>query len=340
MLKKTRRIIVPVVVTAVVIGMTVISAGQGVKSGYKKTVDAWIGAVKVIYNNHDMTSKVNPIVINGNTYLSLRSVATLFSKSIAWNSSTKTVVITDAEDSTTITQLQNEIIVLKAELAKYEGGGDVDLDDLEDDLNDDYDKYKGAEFEIALSGDEDDIKVKIKTEKKDWNDISSSKQKSYLQDIVDDILDDFDDADIEGTVKDGSKKLEEFEVSSRGKVKIDGGDIDDLEDTLKEKLEDNDFGTLDDIDNDDLEIELDGDEDDLTFYVNIKLDDDNYDDEWKALSNNDIEDFLKDIYDEIEDDNDFGDAEIEGFFYDKDDDDKLYKIYESSGNIKYKKYNY
>ncbi|MCG8482242.1 MAG: hypothetical protein MJA31_02955, partial [Clostridia bacterium] len=81
-------------------------------------------------------------------------------------------------------------------------------------------------------------------------------------------------------------------------------------------------------------------------YVYIKLEDDNYDDEWKALENDDIQSFLEDIYDKIDDvvnddsddDDDSEVIDIEGYFCDDDEDEKLYKIYESSGEIKYKKY--
>ncbi len=343
MLKKTKSILVPIVIIAVIISMTIISVGG--KSGYKKRVDAWSGTVKVTYNNEDKTRQVSPIVINGRTYLPLKSVSTLFGKSVTWNNSSKTVAIADTEDSATISQLQNKIIVLEAELAKYEGGSTEELEELAEDLDYEYHEYKDADFEISLKGNEDDINVIIETEKSDWNDISSRNQKSYIQNIVDDILDEFEDANIEGSVRDDSKVLDQFSVTTGGKLKL-VSNIDNLEDTLNESLEDDEFGRLDDIDNDDLKIELEEDKDELTFYVYIKLEDDNYEDEWKALENDDIQSFLEDIYDKIDDvinddSDDDDDAEvidIEGYFCDDDEDEKLYKIYESSGEIKYKKY--
>ncbi|MCG8485007.1 MAG: copper amine oxidase N-terminal domain-containing protein, partial [Clostridia bacterium] len=247
MLKKTKSILVPIVIIAVIISMTIVSVGG--KSGYKKRVDAWSGTVKVTYNNEDKTRQVSPIVINGRTYLPLKSVSTLFGKSVTWNNSSKTVAIADTEDSTTISQLQNKIIVLEAELAKYEGGSTEELEELAEDLDYEYYEYKDADFEISLKGNEDDINVIIETEKSDWNDISSRNQKSYIQNIVDDILDEFEDANIKGSVRDDSKVLDQFSVTSGGKVKL-VSNIDNLEDTLNESLEDDEFGRLDDIDND------------------------------------------------------------------------------------------
>lgn len=339
MIKKYFKFLAPIVATAV-IGMTVISVGQEQQQGYKTTLDVWSGAVKINYDSQDMTNQLNPIVINGSTYLPLRSAGTLFGKNITWNDATKTVVIKDNPNST-IGALQNQITLKDAEIARLEeeledlkNGGDID--GLEDDLNDDYDEYEDVDFEISLSGDEDEIEITIETDEDDWDDLSSDDQEDFLQDIVDDILDEFEDADIEGEIED-SDTIEEFTVDSDGDVEMEsGGDRDDLEDDLNDDLEDDDFGELEDIDNEDLDLELYGDEDEITFYINIDLDD--YDDEWDDLLDDykdDIEDFLEEVYDAIEDDNDFEDAEIDGYFWDTDDEEKLVKIYESSGDFNF-----
>lgn len=345
MIKKYFKFLAPIVATAVV-GMTVISVGQEQQLGYKTTLDVWSGAVKINYDSQDMTNQLNPIVINGSTYLPLRSAATLFGKSITWNDATKTAVVKDNPNST-IGSLQNQITLKDAEIDRLEeeledlrNGGD--MDGLEDDLNDDYEEYEDVDFEISLSGDEDDIEVTIETDEDDWDDLSSDDQEDFLQDIVDDILDEFEDADIEGEIEDGSDTIDEFSVDSHDDVEMEsGGDRDDLEDELNDDLEDDEFGELEDIDNDDLDIELYGDEEDIDFYINIDLDD--YDDEWEDLvddddGEDDIKDFLEEVYEAIQDDNDFEDADIDGYFYDTDDDDELVRVRESNGDLKYSFY--
>ena len=66
---------------------------------------------------------------------------------------------------------------------------------------------------------------------------------------------------------------------------------------------------------------LEGDEDDIIFYVD--LDYDKYEDEWDDLTNTEIKRFMSDIYDDIEDV--FEDAEIEGFVYDISNGDVLFE---------------
>ncbi|MCG8484717.1 MAG: hypothetical protein MJA31_15495, partial [Clostridia bacterium] len=211
---------------------------------------------------------------------------------------------------------------------------DDELDDIEDDLNDDYDEYNDVDLEYSLSYKNNKVVVKIDTDKDDWEDnLSSGRRKTIYKDVCEEIQDNIDDADIRGFVKDGSRTVVEFYTSFEGKPVEGKNDVGDFEDELNEKLIDNDFGRLDDIDNDDLYIELDGDEDDIKFFINIDLDD--YDDEWDDLDKDDIEDFMADIYDEIEDENYFDDADIEGYFYDTDDSDRLVKCVEENHRKKY-----
>jgi hypothetical protein len=96
---------------------------------------------------------------------------------------------------------------------------------------------------------------------------------------------------------------------------VNNDDDEDLGD-LEESLDDEYHNYFEDIE---LTINLDGDEDNITFYVEIDYDE--YSDEWDALTNSEIKEFMKDIYSDIEDE--FEDADIKGRVYDTDSDEYL-----------------
>ncbi len=133
------------------------------------------------------------------------------------------------------------------------------------------------------------------------------------------------------------KKLEDTIARLENKLEKVNIDIDDLEDTLNDKLHDNNFGRLDNISNRRLDIDIRGDEDDFSFYIEIDLDD--YRRRWNRLEEDDIEDFICDIYDYIKNEFvRFKDSEITGYFYDTDENEKLVKCYESNGKLRCRHY--
>ena len=331
-MKKRLRVIIPTIVVIFIL-MSFVTLGQEVQLGIKQTLDVWVGSNKINYNNNDVTNQLNTVVINGTTYIPLRNAGELFGKNIQWNDALKTVYITDTgEDNDLKTQLAIKNAEIEQLKKLLEGG---DLDDIEDKLNDDYGTYRKVDFSIKLTKKNDEITVKISADEDDWDDLSSSRQESFLQGICDDIFDEFRNVDITGYIKDGSNKFVEFECEYREDVEIEGssGDIGDLEDDINDALYDKDFGKLYRIDLDDLSIDLVGDEDKITFYIDIDLDD--YDDEWDDLDEDEIEDFMEEVYDFIKDDKVFGDADIEGYFYDTDGKKKLVKLYESGSRVKF-----
>lgn len=94
------------------------------------------------------------------------------------------------------------------------------LDDMEYDLNYYYGSYKGVDFDIDLSGDEDEIRVDVYVYEDDWYDLGSYKE-SYLESIYDEITSEFPYAEIYGYIYDDyytSDRLESFEFDSRGYV--------------------------------------------------------------------------------------------------------------------------
>jgi hypothetical protein len=319
--KKSKRIalIVGVMFTVLMLIPT------GIAEGAQNTVQAIYKNLKIICNGQAATLTTQPVIINGSTYLPVRALANVLNKNVDWNEAKQEITITDKTNSEVeslkaqLAERDLQITLLQAQLDKNKV---MDIDDLEDQLNDDYDDYEDIEWNFSLKGDEEDVTVRIDIDLDDfddeWDDLSKSDIKDFLQDVCDDILEEFEDADISGVIRDSSakKELVSFTVNSKGVVKVEeSNDLDDLEDDLIDE-----FTKLGSIKK--LDFELDGDEDDLTFTVSIDYDD--YEDEWDDLDRDDIEVFMLEIKDFIIDelDLDYDDANIQGYIVDSSDSDK------------------
>ncbi len=98
-----------------------------------------------------------------------------------------------------------------------------------------------------------------------------------------------------------------------GTLKADDNELSDLEDDLV-----SDYDYLEDVKIDD--ITLEGDEDDVNVTIEVNLDD--YEDEWADLDDSDIEDYIEDVVYSIQDQLS-DDTEVEGEIIDNDSDDVL-----------------
>lgn len=113
------------------------------------------------------------------------------------------------------------------------GSSDSDVDDLEDTLYDDYVNIEGDNGDvnvedISLSGDEDNIKVIVEinlgNDETEWNDLSSSEIKYFIDDIVSDIQNEFsDDTEIIGEIYDINRDatLVEFDKIGNDNLFVD-----------------------------------------------------------------------------------------------------------------------
>ncbi|WP_017756237.1 copper amine oxidase N-terminal domain-containing protein [Calidifontibacillus oryziterrae] len=288
-----------------------VDASQGIKK-----LDANYRNIKIIYNSKAATidPKTEPFITNGTTYVPLRMVSELLNKSVLWDAKTNTITINDKTATispTVVANLNAQITTKDARIAQLEKelntlktqqSSEIDLDDLEDQLNEDYGDFRDIDdVEIFLDGDEDDIEVTIEVDDKDWKALTNSKKIDFLQDIVDDILDEFEDADIEGTVEDanGGDELSTFEVDRNDDVELEDEtiDLDDLETELLRNHRNNS-------DIDDIDIYLDGDEEDIDLTIEVNEAD------WNALSESEQEDFIEAIVEDILDE--YEDADIDG----------------------------
>lgn len=323
MLKK-KKVLALLTTTMIVVGSLGLSAyGASVS----KTLQAYYGTSKIIIDGKDVTNTIEPFTVDGTTYIPLRAVANAFNKKVDWNPLTSTANIT--EDLTQVNQhyqaeilkrdvrimeLENKVKNLEKEL---ESKKEITLNDLQKQLNKDYDEYRDIEFDITLSGTTSKVKVKIEVDlydfDKEWKALTESRKTTYLQDIVDDILEAYPDASVEGYIRDTDAKKDvlDFTVDKKGKV------------SMKSKSSSNStLGELEDYLNDEyynyfksegiyFEIELDGNKSDITFYVD--LENSSSLKAWDKLTSNNKKSFMKKIYDDIA--YDFSKADIEGFVF-------------------------
>ncbi|KAF6634618.1 copper amine oxidase N-terminal domain-containing protein [Paenibacillus sp. EKM208P] len=245
----------PVIITAV--SALAISGALFSQSTYAaqvtKPIQAVYNNIKIIYNGTEVPAdaKTEPFLLDGVTYIPLKLAGTALDKKVTWDGTNKRVVIADNGvpiDQSTVTALNNQITTLTQELNTAKAANTTKdatiaqlqkdnqtlkdtasksstdtLKDLERQLNRDYRDTNNANADITLKGDKNDITVTIELTESRWNDISSSRQKSYLEDISEDILKTFKDADIEGTVKNSNNgnKLATFESDSKGNVDLE-----------------------------------------------------------------------------------------------------------------------
>ncbi|WP_418026847.1 stalk domain-containing protein [Paenibacillus sp. JJ1722] len=254
-MKSLKSIKKPVIITAV--SALAISGALFSQSTYAaqvtKPIQAVYNNIKIIYNGTEVPydAKTEPFLLDGVTYIPLKLAGTALDKKVTWDGTNKRVVIADNGvpiDQSTVTALNNQITTLTQELNTAKAANTTKdatiaqlqkdnqtlkdtasksstdtLKDLERQLNRDYRDTNNANADITLKGDKNDITVTIELTESRWNDISSSRQKSYLEDISEDILKTFKDADIEGTVKNSNNgsKLATFESDSKGNVDLE-----------------------------------------------------------------------------------------------------------------------
>ncbi|WP_328801187.1 stalk domain-containing protein [Paenibacillus sp. LX16] len=253
-MKSLKSIKKPVIITAV--SALAISGALFSQSTYAaqvtKPIQAVYNNIKIIYNGTEVPAdaKTEPFLLDGVTYIPLKLAGTALDKKVTWDGTNKRVVIADNGvpiDQSTVTALNNQITTLTQELNTAKAANTTKdatiaqlqkdnqtlkdeasknssstLKDLQKELNDDHSDDYDTNSDIELSGNKNDITVTIEMTKSRWEGLSSSKQRTYLEDIVEDILKEYKDAEVEGTVKNSSNrdKLATFTTNSRGDVTI------------------------------------------------------------------------------------------------------------------------
>ena len=214
------------VFSAVVLATSLLPTGSQAATG-TKNLQAKYNNIKVLYNGATVPTTIEPFIVNGTTYIPLRMMAGVFNKEVEWNGTSYTITVKDQADAqhaaelsardAQIRTLQSKIDTLNKQISDLEDDlddaknkdddDDVDerMDDLEDALNDDYGDFRGADWDISLSGDEDEIEVEIALDFDEYEDeLDESDFEDLVQKVVEDIWDEFDDADVTGEIVDSS----------------------------------------------------------------------------------------------------------------------------------------
>ncbi len=199
--------------------------------------------IRVFRNGVQASFSKEPFIVDGTTYVPLRDMSEILDKVVTWDNATSTISIQDKPGQST-QELYNQILTQQQTISQLEAKlknveekkvEEISIKDLRKQLIDDYDridKNKNLQIEdIKLSERKGDIEIEIYLDlEKDaafkaWEDLSDKKITSFLQDIVDDILEieQYEDADIEGFIEDkyDDKELVSFTIDKKGNVVLD-----------------------------------------------------------------------------------------------------------------------
>lgn len=186
--------------------------------------------IKILNNDVQVSGDVSPIMIDGTTYLPVRSLSGALNKNVHWDGPTKSIYITDKNDpnvnylkneifnlenfvktkdtriselesasktkDTKITELENSIKTKDARIAELErqlkAKSTVSLKDLQKQLNKDYDDWEDMEFVITLRGDkyEIDVEIEIDLDDDDYYDVWYDLSNSKIKRFINSIADD------------------------------------------------------------------------------------------------------------------------------------------------------
>jgi len=335
--KKFRKIAILVAVMMLVMSFS----STGFASWLDQTIKASYRNISVYVNGTMKQAKtatgavVEPFIVDGTTYVPLRGIAEMLGYQVNFNPNTYRIDITGTDISTLTQKIIQQEATIKSLEAKLAGYEEVDLDDLEDDLIDDYDKLGTLDvMDIILKGDAKNIKVEIyldldtSAKVTAWEDLEDEEDEliDFLQDIVDDILDEAPDATITGFIEDedSGDELIKFSVNTKDDVVLGSsststGDVADLEDELND-----DFDRLSGVRFDITVTEKSGSRLEVILDSNVT-------DVTKVIDVDDMEDFLEDMYDVIVSYDEFEDHDIYGFIEDNMGD--LSFDFDSRGNV-------
>lgn len=313
------------VVIAIMI-LTLSIASTGFAANTMKTLQAYYRNITIFRNGTQASFTHEPFIVDGTTYVPVRDMSQLLGKNVTFNPQTYRIDITDVADASTVALqtkvIQQEITIknledkvknLEAQLAANQSSKPTNatLSEMEDYLNDEYGSDSDVDFEITLSGSKSKIELGIyvndRTSSNRFANWTNSDKKSFAEELVDEILDEFTTATISGFYKDDYARTskQSFSVSKSGKVTMGGTsssifDLEDLEDELN-----SDYYYKGNVD---FSIEVRG------TTSKIILDIDAYNDDLDDLDEYKIKSYLEEIYRFIM--NELNPSSIEGTIYD------------------------
>lgn len=237
-----------------------------------KTLKALYRNIRVTYNGTQKTLSAEPFVVDGVTYVPLRSVSEIMGASVDWNGSTNMITIQNSAGDTSSLQqqltsanyqlatVQRELQQTKAELETYKKsntsnnsssnvttGTDVTSSELSATENYLYSNYSNEldddidlDFDLTKKSSKLQLVVSYTTsnENKTFDELREKTITNFLQDVCDDISARHSNINIEGVInytKSDTDKLSFSYAYKNNRLTVDYGlDEDELVDIVEE----------------------------------------------------------------------------------------------------------
>jgi hypothetical protein len=292
-----------------------------------KVIQAAESNARIVYKGKEVSLGVKPFSIEGSNYLSVRALAVLFDKNIDWNQKEQKIIISD-KPNTVMDSLKLELSTKDKSIAELQGkvkklendsssSKMLGIRELQEEINNTMGQYQGLTYKAILSGNKDEIRVKIEVDlsrdKVSWGRLTGTEKKGFAEEVYNEISREYAYAKIKGYIIDiaSSKKLMFFSYNWEG-------GLDDTRyrnfstiSSLEERLNDDYCGYLKDTH---VTIGLEGNENrvEYTLFIQEKR----FDKEWEALPDTTVKTFMNKLCSEIN--KEFEDCQIIGYVYDTD----------------------
>lgn len=321
------------------------TAVQG--TSFSKKIDATFRGIKVYNNNQLKTVAQEPFIYNDSVYLPVRAVAELVDKNVDWNSATNSVYVADKPgfaSNEIVQELQTQIATKNFEIARITAEKSLlesEIKQLKEEtdkkpgshaagniretlayIEDTFDYEHAIDWDFKLSETSSRINLEVsfdsRYDDRKWDNLTTAKRESFFRDIVREIRFDFKDIPINGTIVDRrtDKKVGSFSYSKTNSFFYDDNSatsFDTLERALVKKYAD--LGEKIKLSIDDIKVT--GNEDNITFTVDLYLSNGTLRSEWDAgyrYNEAEVRRLMLDIKEDIQ--YDYRHAAIQGYIED------------------------
>lgn len=292
-----------------------------------KAVQAYESDATIVYNGKEANLGIKPVLIDGCNYLSVRIISSLFNKNIYWDQNENKILISDKTDpqlesiASELAAKNKRIEELEAKVKKLENDmtnrRKPSIRELQERINDEYGEYEGVTYRVILSGNEDEIRVKLEIDlsrdKSAWSRLTSSEKEEFIKDVCDVIAGEYGSAKIKGYFKDisASKKLSSFHYNWNGELGKSYYRNYSTISTIEDRFNDNYDGYFNGIH---LTYALIGNDNRVEYTIYIQKN--RFEEKWDKLSDSVLKNFMKKLCSEIN--GEFRECHILGYVYDTD----------------------
>lgn len=287
---------------------------------------------RVIYNGKEASLEIKPVLVEGYNYLSVRALASLFGKNIEWNQNENKILISDrtnpvleslnselAAKNKSIAELQDKVKRLENDIVS---GKKLSLRELQDKINNEYGEYEGVIYRVILSGNEDEIRVKIEIDlsrdKSSWSRLTVKRREELINEICQEIAGEYGSAKIKGYIKDisDSKKLMNFHYTWKGELEKSYYRNYSIISTLEDRFN-NDYDRY--FNGVHFTFALNGNDNRIEYTIYIQKN--RFEKKWDNISDGALKNFMKKLCSEIN--NEFKECHTKGYVYDTDSSSEL-----------------